>query len=338
MGEEPCGERPGKGLTSNGGLERKMQGTALDLPPGYYLERDPDLLLLRRSDGSLVTAFSARGAVLEEIRRAVEEVDPRDSRPRPVPEIHTTLWASCFGRFELFRDGETVSLGRNGRAQTILKYLMTNRVRPVSQDYLMGWLWPESGAKRARWSLNSAMHALRKILGDHPASLNYVLLDEGRYRLCPAVRVSTDVDEFDARYERGRFLERDRRMAEAASEYREALTLYRDDYLIEDLYEDWTMVERERLSNAYIDMLCRLAAHYIETGQLQECIQACYLVLEKDRCHENSHRLLMECYASLGLRARALRQYRLCERLLDHVYGLKPSPETQALHKGFLKC
>ena len=32
------------------------------LPPGYRLERDADLLELRRTDGSLVAAFSVRGA------------------------------------------------------------------------------------------------------------------------------------------------------------------------------------------------------------------------------------------------------------------------------------
>jgi len=49
---------------------------------------------------------------------------------------------------------------------TILKYILAHRRgRPVSQDYLMGWLWPESDPKWARWSLNSAVHALRKMLG-----------------------------------------------------------------------------------------------------------------------------------------------------------------------------
>ena len=44
---------------------------------------------------------------------------------------------------------------------TILKYLLAYRCgRPVSQDYLMGWLWHESDPKWARWSLNSAVHAL----------------------------------------------------------------------------------------------------------------------------------------------------------------------------------
>ena len=34
----------------------------LRLPPGYRLERDADLLELRKTDGSLVAAFSVRGA------------------------------------------------------------------------------------------------------------------------------------------------------------------------------------------------------------------------------------------------------------------------------------
>ena len=315
-----------------------MQRTALDLPAGYYLERDPDLLLLRRSDGSMVTAFSARGAVPEAIRSAVEEVDSGELLHRAVSPARPHLWARCFGRFELLRDGEAVSLGRNGRAQAILKYLLANRTRPVSQDYLMGWLWPESNAKKARWSLNSAIHALRKILGDCPGSANYVLLEEGRYRLSPAVCVSTDVGEFDAFYDRGRLLDKEGQITEAMAEYEAALALYRDDYLIEDLYEDWTMIERERLSNAYIDILCRLAAHYKKTRQIQECVRACYRILEKDHCHENSHRLLMECYIRLGLRARALQQYGLCERVLHREYGVEPSPETQALYGSFLKC
>ena len=41
------------------------------LPFGYYLERDADLLILRRSDYSLVAAFSAEGVDLFEVELAV---------------------------------------------------------------------------------------------------------------------------------------------------------------------------------------------------------------------------------------------------------------------------
>src|SRR5215203_7471463 len=171
------------------------------------------------------------------------------------PTTEPTLQVFFFGQFEMLCDGNVMQLGRNGKALTILKYLLANRSRPVSQDHLMGWLWPESNLKKARWSLNSAIHGLRKLLGGCSSSVstNYVFLEDGYYRLSPSVRVTTDVDDFDKRHERGGRLEKNCRMREAAIEYEKAVALYRGDYLVEGLYEDWTMVERERLANAYID-------------------------------------------------------------------------------------
>src|SRR5215211_6933081 len=307
-----------------------MQGLSLDLPSGYYLERDPDVLILRRLDGSIIGAFSARGAAPEAVMRAIEE----SAGPESPDARSSALQARLFGHFELLCDGEVVHLGRNGKALAILKYLLAHRTRPVSQDHLMGWLWPESNLKKARWSLNSAIHDLRKLLSgcSSSESINYVFLEDGYYRLSPSVRVTTDVDAFDRHHERGRRLEKDRRTREAAVEYEKAIDLYRGDYLIEDLYEDWTMVERERLANAYIDILGRLAIHYMEVEQHQESIRACFRVLEKDRCHEDSYRLLMQCYARLGLRARALHQYRMCEQILGQEYGTSPSQETRSLY------
>jgi DNA-binding SARP family transcriptional activator len=320
-----------------------MQESSLDLPTGYYLERDPDVLILRWRDGSMVGAFSARGAAPEAVRRTVEENihrEPYDPRRKPQDAIQSSLQVRFFGHFEMLCDSQTMPLGRNGKALTILKYLMANRGRPVSQDHLMGWLWPESNLKKARWSLNSAIHGLRKLLSGCPSSseaVNYVCLEDGYYRLSESVRVSTDVDEFDERYQRGCRLQKEQLVREAASEYEAAIELYRGDYLVEDLYEDWTMVERERLSNAYMDMLGRLAVHYMEVGQPQESIRCCYRVLEKDRCHEDSYRLLMRCYARLGLRARALQQYRICERILGQEYGMAPSPETMSLLHSIMR-
>src|SRR3712207_1851302 len=305
-------------------------------------KHDPDELISRRLGGSMGGAFSARGAVPQAVVGAIEEGAPQwpvdGSRGvAPTPD-RCALRARLFGRFEVFRNDEALSLGRNGKALAILKYLLASRARPVSQDHLMGWLWPEANLKKARWSLNSAIHALRKLLGDSPspAPVNYVLLEEGYYRLCSDVLVITDVDEFDARYEQGRHLAKEGQRGEAAAEYEKAIALYRDDYLVEDLYEDWTMIERERLINAYIDMLGRLAVHYYETGRCRESIRACYRILQKDRCHEESYRLLMRCYVNLGLRGRALRQYRSCERILGQEYGTAPSPQTEALYGSLL--
>ncbi len=302
-----------------------MQGLTVELPTGYYLERDPDVLFLRRTVGT----FSVRGAAPEAVRRTVEENCV----------VLPPLRARFFGHFELSCGGEVMPLGRSGKALTILKYLLAHRNRPVSQDHLMGWLWPDSNLKKARWSLNSAIHVLRKLIGNCPlpASVNYVLLEEGYYRLCPTIRVTTDVDEFDDRYEKGRRMEALGQTRDAADQFEAAVDLYRDDYLVEDLYEDWTMVERERLSNVYTDALVRLADYYMKSGRHQDCIRTCYRILEKDRCHEESYRMLMRCYTGLGMRGRALRQYRLCEKTMGREYGLIPSAETSSLYEALLK-
>ena len=53
------------------------------LPSGYYLERDADLLLLRRHpSGELVAAFSARGVAKESVEGAARE----DLAERSSPE------------------------------------------------------------------------------------------------------------------------------------------------------------------------------------------------------------------------------------------------------------
>ena len=251
--------------------------------------------------------------------------------PRPC------LRVNFLGRFELLRDGEVMHLGRNTRALSILKYLIVYRGdRPVSRDYLLGWMWPESDTKRAYWSLNSAIYALRRLLGRCLPFLpapETVLLEGGGYRLSPRVLLSTDVDEFDSLCEEGRRLEKAGREPEAIPEYEKAAKLYRGDYMIEDLYEEWTMIERERLAAAYADTLHQLAGYYSEIGRYQESIRVCYRILKKDNCHEGSYRRLMECYVRVGSKNQALRQYRVCEEILRRSYDVTPSPETQALYE-----
>src|SRR5215207_9256029 len=191
-----------------------MQHT-LDLPTGYRLRRDPDILTLCRSDGSMVARFSGAGADLNEIRKAAEQ----DYYPgtiynheTPTPDAVTDqpcLQVRFFGHFEILCNGEPVGLGRNGKVLTIFKYLLAHRDSQVSRDHLMEWLWPESSLKKARSSLNVAICTLRRLLSECSAGLqNYILLEEGYYRLCPTVWVETDVEEFDLRYEQGCRLEK----------------------------------------------------------------------------------------------------------------------------------
>ena len=55
-------------------LKHEKTEEASDLPESYYLdESDPDILVLRRQDGTFVAAFSAQGASTEGIVEAARE-------------------------------------------------------------------------------------------------------------------------------------------------------------------------------------------------------------------------------------------------------------------------
>lgn len=300
------------------------------LPPEYRLEEEADILTLYRSDGSKVAEFSSYGAKPEAIRLAAEEGGSGDGSSAVSKD---TLRVDFFGGFELRYGGAPLPACHGAKALSILKYLLARGKRPASRDFLMGWLWPEANLRKARWSLNSSVHTLRRFLADHlpPEQTGEIILcEEGSYRLNPDLPVESDVEEFDERYVRGRRLEEDGDIPGAAREYDAAVELYRGDYLKEDLYEDWTMVERERLTNAYLYMLDRLAAYHARNGRHQRTVEFCYWILEKEPCHEESHRRLTAHYTRLGLHEQALRQHQVYARALKNRYGVVSSPDLHS--------
>jgi hypothetical protein len=65
-------------------MKRSMEDAKL--PPGYYLdESDPDIITLRREDGTFVAAFSAQGAT----REGIIEAALQDSRNLVDPDMGT---------------------------------------------------------------------------------------------------------------------------------------------------------------------------------------------------------------------------------------------------------
>ena len=131
----------------------------------------------------------------------------------------------------------------------------------------------------------------------------------------------------------GGILKREKRLGAAAEAYRKAVSLYRGDFLAEDLYLEWAIPHRERLRNLYLEALEWLALHHFRRGEYRESIHYAELILEKDGCREDAHRLLMRCYARLGQRNRALRQYHLCRETVRRELDIEPMPETTLLYE-----
>jgi DNA-binding SARP family transcriptional activator len=139
------------------------------------------------------------------------------------------------------------------------------------------------------------------------------------------------VDEFRRCFDEGFRLERQRHHAAARHQYERAEGLYRDDYLVEDLYEDWTLARREELKDQYLMVVTRLADDCLQRGDAVGCIVRCHKILQKDACREDAYQRLMVCYTQLGQRSQALHWYDVCVRTLRRELDVEPADASRQL-------
>jgi DNA-binding SARP family transcriptional activator len=218
------------------------------------------------------------------------------------------------------------------RGLSLLKYLLLHHKQSTSREVLMDVFWPEAEPETARNNLNVAMHSLRKALRK-VIFLPMIAFQDGTYGLEPNLQVWLDVEEFERCVKTGQRLEARDQLTAAVTEYETAISLYQGDFLEQNLYDEWTVLDRERLRIAYLDTLDRLSQIYFSQERYAACITICQLILTRDRCREDAHCLLMRCYSRQGQNHLALRQYQSCVEALRMELDVEPTLETTRLYE-----
>lgn len=253
----------------------------------------------------------------------------------PVEEdgANPTLYAVCFGPFELSYLGVSIALCSNRNAQALLRYLIAQTDHSATTDTLMALFWPEDPADVALHKLYVTVSILRRALqtGSNLQG-KYILYKHGIYQLDPSVPLHSDVEEFLTLYKAGHNVTRDA----AASYYERACSLYIRPFLLEDRYADWSFTQREQLRQTYLDMCSTLASYYLETRSFEVAARWTTAIIGEDSCDEAAHRQMMRIYTLVGRRNDALRQYQRCQQVLQTELNLQPMPETVSLYQAIL--
>lgn len=254
--------------------------------------------------------------------------------PGPAPEkAARSLEVYCLGTFRVYADGQLVEGWAGHKCKSVLKYLVTHREQPIHIEVLMDLFWRDAEPESARRNLYQAVYHLRRALQDGDPDFSYILSGDECYTLHPEVAVWVDSEALIAHYRGGQRLEREGRIEEAILEYEAADNLYEGEFLAQDRYEEWPLVQRENLRHAHMEILDRLSRHYLDRAAFGACIAFCQKILAEDRCREDAHRRLMRCYLRQGQRNRALHQYHLCEEALRQELDVEPMPATTALYR-----
>jgi len=216
--------------------------------------------------------------------------------------------------FELTRDRVAIPLPF--ALERLLAFLALHG-QPLLRTYVACNLWPDTTEDRAHASLRSALWRLNR------RGPLVVDADGSRLRLGPAVAV-----DFHAARDLARRLVAGE--GDGAS-VDDAMQLIAD--LLPDWYDDWVLLEREGFRQLRLRALDALCGNLMRRGRLDDALAVGHAALAAEPLRESAHRTLIRIHLSEGNACEALRQYRLCRRLLGSL-GIEPSEQMAELLGG----
>jgi DNA-binding SARP family transcriptional activator len=222
---------------------------------------------------------------------------------------------SLLGRWQLDACPQSESLGDNARRLLALLALRGHMTRPQ----LAGTLWADADESSAGSRLRTVLWRLG------PARR---LLDETNGTLALAPFVGVDVSQL-----RAGALALDLELALDVSPGADdpvGVAIFEAD-LLPGWYDDWLVVDRERIRQLRLHGLEALATRRIRAGRYAAALDAALAAVREDPLRESAHRCVVGAHAAEGNVVEAMRQYERCREIFATELNIEPSPSLQTL-------
>jgi DNA-binding SARP family transcriptional activator len=246
----------------------------------------------------------------------------------PARRLHLKL----LGAFRLQHGDRPVAGFEHARLQYLLAYLALQRAAPISRQQLAFLFWPDSTDQQALENLRTFL--TRQSLAQ-PGVDHFIDITAQTIHWCLDAPFSLDVTEFETAVAQGT-------AAVAAGDYARAATALAaaaggyTGALLPDCYEDWILPVRERLHQAYSDVLERLVLLLEEHREYSSALPYARRLLNHDPLSEAAYHHLIRLHLVLGDRTEALRVCGACDAMLEQEFGMAPVPGTHALVRSAL--
>jgi DNA-binding SARP family transcriptional activator len=227
------------------------------------------------------------------------------------------------GGFSIDFGGTPVATMNSARLQSLLAYLILHRDVAQPRRKLSFLFWPDSEEAQARTNLRKLLYELKHALPDIEQFIDL----EG-----PTLEWKAGDTSFDLDVEK---FEKSVEQAKSAADFRQAIELYQGD-LLPNCYDDWILLERQRLHQFYTEALDQLISHLENQRDYRAAINYAQRLLQHAPLEEDTYRRLMRLYALKGDRAGVLRTYHACATTLQRELEVEPSEITRKEYERLL--
>jgi DNA-binding SARP family transcriptional activator len=240
------------------------------------------------------------------------------------------------GSGQAYFDGKIIT-GFPGQQHCLLfYYLLLNRHVSYTREQVATVFWGDEPSSVALKNLRNALWRLRQAFRSVDACVDELIsIQEDYIAFLETDSYQLDIDRFESAARLCLPESRSELNEANVTLLEEAVELYNGD-LLDGIYEDWCLYERERLRLAFLNILMRLMDHHSHKGNYGHALDYGKRILLLDPTREKVHRQIMLMHWMAGNRESALLQYRSCCSILQAELNIKPSHETQHLYETIL--
>ena len=215
----------------------------------------------------------------------------------------------------------------------LLCYLLLNRRRAHPRERLAAVFWSDYPTPVSLKHLRNCIWRIRNNLQSVGAPAEeYLSIGDGSISFRGSSQYWLDVEEFETQINSCQDIPSQQLATEQATQLERAADLYVGD-LLEGVYEDWCLCERERLNLLYLNALGKLMVFHEAHGSYEQGLACGERILAHDNIRERVHREMMQLYWLLGDRVSALAQYKRCAQVLRETLGIQPIEQTTRLYR-----
>lgn len=231
------------------------------------------------------------------------------------------LKIQLLGRFSASVDDRPVDLPLRA-AQSLLAYLALSAGRPHRREKLAGLLWPDAEESSAKGYLRHTLWRLRKALGEH----DFLITDDLTLALDPESDYWLDADLISGKADSNA----------TPDDMMKRVAVYDGD-LLPGFYDEWVLLERERLQASFEAWMGLLLDRLVEAERWDDVLAWGERWISLGRTPEPAFRALLAAHGGRGDSAGVATTYRRCVEALKVELGVEPSPQTRAAYERWVK-
>lgn len=230
------------------------------------------------------------------------------------PNRSTAVSLSLLDGFALSHEDRRLELPLS--AQRVVAFLAL-RTRPVQRVYVSGQLWPDMSEVRAGAALRTALW--------RAGSIGCPLITAHGQALAIDAGVRVDVREAERAARTALHGGTDMAL-HAGTDTPDMQLLCDGGDLLPDWYEDWVLLERERLRQLTLQALEARALSALEGARHGAALEAALTAVRAEPLRESAHRIVVMIHIAQGNVVEAQRHVEWYRVMLHDQLGLEPSP------------